>query len=48
MFASGITLMSIYSDDNDVFRKCRGIWNKITELIGIANSTDFVKTNLDD
>ena len=44
MFASGITLMSIYSDDNDFFRKCREIWNKITELIGIDNAEDFVET----
>ena len=48
MFASGITLMSIYSDDNDFFRKCREIWNKITELIGIDDPTDFVETTLDD
>ena len=47
MFASGITLMSIYSDDNDFFRKCREIWNKITELIGIDDPTDFVQTTLD-
>ena len=48
MFASGITLMSIYSDDNDFFRKCREIWNKITELIGIDDPTNFIETTLDD
>ena len=48
MFASGIRLMSIYSDDNDFFRKCREIWNKITELIGIDDPTNFIETTLDD
>ena len=48
MFASGIILMSIYSDDNDFFRKCREIWNKITELIGIDDPTNFAQTTLDD
>ena len=48
MFTSCITLMPIYSDDNEFFRKFREIWNKINELIGIDNLTDFVETTLDD
>ena len=38
----------IQSDDKEIFRKCRQMWNKITELIGINNAQDFVKTTLDD
>ena len=41
-------IMSIQSDDKELFRKCREIWNKITELIGIDDPTDFVETTLDD
>ena len=37
-------VMFIYNDDKELFRKCREIWNKITELIGINNGTDFVET----
>ena len=33
---------------NFLFRKCREIWNKITELIGVNNAQDFVETTLDD
>ena len=40
--------MPIYSDDKELFRKCREIWNKINELISINNATDFVGTTLDD
>ena len=40
--------MFIYNDDKEFFRKCREIWNKITELIGINNAQDFVETTLDD
>ena len=47
MFTNNITVMSIHSDDKELFRKCREIWNKITELIGINNSEDFVETTLD-
>ena len=39
--------MPIHSDDKELFRKCREIWNKITELIGINNPRDFVETDLD-
>ena len=48
MFTSNITLAPIHSDDKELFRKCREIWNKITELIGIDDPTDFVETTLDD
>ena len=48
MFANNITLMPIHSDDKELFRKCREIWNKITELIGINDIPDFVETTLDD
>ena len=40
-------VMPIHSDDKELFRKCREIWNKITELIGIDDPTDFVQTTLD-
>ena len=39
--------MPIHSDDKELFRKCREIWNKITELIGINNPRDFVETDSD-
>ena len=48
MFTNNITLMPIHSDDKEFFRKCREIWNKITELIGINDIPDFVETTLDD
>ena len=48
MFTSNITVMPIHSDDKELFRKCREIWNKINELIGINNPRDFVETTLDD
>ena len=41
-------VMPIHSDDKELFRKCREIWNKTTELIGIDNPTDFVETTLND
>ena len=48
MFTNNITLMPIHSDDKELFRKCREIWNKITGLTGINNARDFVETTLDD
>ena len=48
MFTNKVTLMPIHSDDKEFFRKCREIWNKITELIGINDIPDFVETTLDD
>ena len=29
-------MMPIHGDDKELFRKCREMWNKITELIGIT------------
>ena len=40
--------MSIKSDNKELFRKIRQIWNKIIELIGINNAKDFVKDTIDD
>ena len=37
--------MSTYSDDKELFKKCREIWNRITKLIGINNGPDFVRTD---
>ena len=48
MFTKNITLVPIYSNDKELFRKCREIWNKITELIGIDDPTNFIETTLDD
>ena len=39
--------MYIHNDDKELFRKCREIWNKIAELIGINDPRDFVETDLD-
>ena len=46
MFTHNITLMPIHSDNKGLFRKCREIWNKITELIDINNPDNFVETAL--
>ena len=40
--------MSIKSNDKELFRKIRELWNKIIELIGINNAEDFVKHTIDD
>ena len=40
--------MSIQSDDKELFKKLRKIWNKIIELIGINNAKNFVKNTMDD
>ena len=47
-FTNGDRVMLIHSDDKEFFRKCREIWNTITELIGINNARDFVETTLND
>ena len=44
--ANNNRVMFIYNDDKEFFRKCREIWNKIIELIGINNPIDFI--NADD
>ena len=47
-FTNNDRVMFIYNDDKDFFYKCREMWNKITELIGINNALDFVRTNFYD
>ena len=47
-FTNNARAIPIYSDDKKLFRKCREIWNKITELIGTNNAHDSVEINLDD
>ena len=42
-FANNNRVMFIYNDDKEFFRKCREIWNKITELISITDPRDFVE-----
>ena len=39
--------MFIYNDDKEFFGKCREMWNKIIELIGINNPIDFVDADDD-
>ena len=39
--------MYIYTDDKELFKKCREIWNRITKLIGMNNTPHFIKTALD-
>ena len=46
-FANNNRVIFIYNDDKEFFRKCREIWNKIAELIGINDPRDFVETDLD-
>ena len=35
--------MFIYSDDKELFKKCREIWSRITKIIRINNAPDFVR-----
>ena len=46
-FGNNNRIMFIHNDDKDFFRKCREIWNKIIELIGINNPMDFVEVDDD-
>ena len=46
-FSHNNRVIFIYNDDKEFFRKCREIWNKITELIGIKGPRDFVETDSD-
>ena len=46
-FANNNRAMFIYNDDKEISRKCREIWNKIIELIGINNPIDFVDADDD-
>ena len=41
---NNITPTSIQSNDEELFRKLRQIWNKIIKLIGIDNAPDYIKT----
>ena len=46
--ANNNRVMFIYNDDDkESFRRCKEIWNKITELIGINNPRDFIETDSD-
>ena len=45
---NNITSLFIESNDKELFRKCREIWNKIIELIGINKAPNFVKSNFRD
>ena len=40
--------MFTLNNDKELFKKCREIWNNITESVGINNTKDFVETTLDD
>ena len=40
--------MFVLHNDKELFKKCREIWNRITKLIGINNTADFVRTTLSD
>ena len=45
---NNITLMSTESNDKELLKKIREIWNKIIELIHINNAKDSVKNTIDD
>ena len=47
MLPNDVTIILIHSDDKELFKKCREIWNKINELIGINDLANFIVTNLD-
>ena len=47
-YDNGNEIVYIEKNDEELFKKCREIWNKITELIGINHTPDFVRTNSDD
>ena len=46
-YANNNRVMYIYTDDKELFKKCREIWNRITKLIGINNTPHSIKTALD-
>ena len=46
MLPNDITIILIHSDDKELFKKCREIWNKINESIGINGLANIVVTNL--
>ena len=45
IYTNNDKVMFIYSDDEQLFQKCRETWNRITKLIGINNAPDIVKSN---
>ena len=45
--ANNNLMVYIYSDDKKLFKKCREIWNNITESISINNSENFGKNTKD-
>ena len=47
-FTNNDRVMYIENDNKELFKKCREIWNKIIELVGINNAPDFVRTDSDD
>ena len=46
-FADDTPEVDIGKNDKKVFIKCREIWNKVIELIGINNPIDFVAYSFD-
>ena len=46
-FGNNNRVMFIQNDHREFFRKCREIWNKIIELIGINNPIDFAEVDDD-
>ena len=44
-FANNNSVMLIFNDDKEFFRKCIEMWNTIIELIGINNPIDFVEVD---
>ena len=45
IYTNNDKVMFIYSDDEELFQKWRGTWNRITKLIVINNAPDIVKSN---
>ena len=45
MLPNNIAIILIHSDNKELFKKCREIWNKINELIGINDRANFTVTN---
>ena len=48
IFTNNDKIIFIHSDDKELFKKCREIWNRIIKLMSINNAADFVKTTSDD
>ena len=44
---SNIKLVSIQSDDKELFKKLREIWNRIIKIIGINKTKDFIKNTIE-